>query len=67
MFIVGMMADGGGDLTVVVESDRESIVLFVVDSVTTVCASAKVTHKANKAMRIDLVVIHGPMLISSYL
>jgi len=37
MFIAGVIADGGGDFNVVVESEVELTVLFVVDSVTIGC------------------------------
>lgn len=53
MFIVGVIADGGGDLNVVTESEYEFTVLFVVESVTigsalTILAPASIkTNKMN--------------------
>jgi hypothetical protein len=45
--MAGIIADGGGDFRVVVESVVEFIVLLVVDSVTIGCPNEKLTNNCN--------------------
>jgi hypothetical protein len=54
MFMVGVMADGGGDFNVVTESEYEFTVLLVVESVTIGSALAKPMLTINKTKRMNL-------------
>jgi hypothetical protein len=54
MFIVGVIADAGGDLSVVTESEYEFTVLLVVESVTIGSALANPMLIINKTKRMNL-------------
>lgn len=66
MFIVGVIADGGGDFSTVVELDVESTVLFVVDSVTIGCALAQPKCMIIKIIRMIFVYIMLHLCVQSH-
>jgi hypothetical protein len=62
MFIVGVIADGGGDFNVVTESEYELTVLFVVDSVTIGCAFARPRYINDKTIKINFFICTSLLL-----
>ena len=60
MFIVGIIAEGGGDLTVVTLFE----LLFTVDSVTIGCALAKPNVINAKTIKINFLLIFAPYLLT---
>ena len=62
MFIVGVIADGGGDFTVVVESEYEFTVLLVVESVTIGCAFTEPKYINDNAIKANFFIFTSPLL-----
>jgi hypothetical protein len=57
MFMVGVIADGGGDFNVVTESEVDLTVLSVLDSVTIGCAAAKLIKDSNNRTNIYFIIV----------
>jgi hypothetical protein len=62
IFIVGVIADGGGDFTVVFESVTEFTVLFVVDSVTIGCAFTRPRYIIDKTLNTNFFICTSILL-----
>jgi hypothetical protein len=61
LLIVGLIAEGGGDLSVVFESENDLTLLLVFDSVVIVCAIPVFKNKNRNAIRIFFVFITIPL------